>query len=170
MEKIGYLDTRFDPLYSEEVDWCYRIWKAGWKIFHLPDAKVIHLGGATMNRHPVKRYERIFEKKALFFRKHHGIVALTLYKVSLFGINLVKSIVWATLWFLRNLPAEPNKGHRVDVSAGSPRCTGDLFEHSATPRQPQPPGDHNAWIPFELGSMPFFLRVCLAYSRPPLYA
>ena len=44
-QQVGYLDTRFDPLYSEEVDWCYRINKAGWKIFHLPSAEVIHLGG-----------------------------------------------------------------------------------------------------------------------------
>jgi hypothetical protein len=101
-KKIGYLDTRFDPLYSEEVDWCFRIWKAGWKIYHLPDARVVHLGGATMNRLPVKRYERIFEKKALFFRKHYGSGVVCLYKISLFSINLAKSFVWAALWLFRN--------------------------------------------------------------------
>ena len=97
-EKVGFLDTRFDPLYSEEVDWCFRIRKAGWKVYHLPTAQVIHLGGATMNRMPIRRYERIFEKKALFFRKHYGPGTVAVYKFSLWGINLAKALVWSALW------------------------------------------------------------------------
>jgi len=97
---VGYLDTSFDPLYSEEVDWCYRIRKAGWKIYHIPAAQVVHFGGMTMNRAPIGRYERIFEKKALFFRKHYGKWAVGAYKVSLFGANLAKSIIWGILWGL----------------------------------------------------------------------
>jgi GT2 family glycosyltransferase len=103
--QVGFLDPRFDPLYSEEVDWCYRINKAGWKIIHHPGAKVIHLLGLTMNRNPVGRYERIFEKKALFFRKHHGPVAVFLYKISLFAVNIVKSIAWTILWLVRKKEA-----------------------------------------------------------------
>jgi GT2 family glycosyltransferase len=96
-EKVGYLDTNFDPLYSEEVDWCYRIKNAGWKIYHLPDANVIHLGGSTMNRVPVKRYQRIFEKKALFFRKHYKKPAIIIYKSAIFSISLIKVIIWGAL-------------------------------------------------------------------------
>lgn len=99
-KKIGYLDTRFDPLYSEEVDWCFRFRKAGWKIFHLPQARVIHLGGATMSRIPVKRYERIFEKKALFFRKHYGKGVVAVYKVCLLLMNIIKSFAWTVMWAL----------------------------------------------------------------------
>lgn len=97
-ETIGYLDTRFDPLYSEETDWCFRFRKAGWKVYHLPAARVIHLEAKTMNRAPVKRYERIFEKKAVFFRKHYGWGTVALYKTCLFGINLAKALVWSLLW------------------------------------------------------------------------
>ena len=100
VEKIGLLDTRFDPLYSEEVDWCFRFRRAGWKIYHLPDAEVVHLGGATMNKVPVKRYERIFEKKAVFYRKHYGKSYVTIYKMCLLINNLIKSIIWAILWIL----------------------------------------------------------------------
>jgi GT2 family glycosyltransferase len=96
-EHVGLLDTQYDPLYSEEVDWCHRIKSAGWKIFHLPDAKVIHLNGATMNRFPVRRYEQIFEKKALFFRKHYGNKAVALFKISLFINNFIKAICWGLI-------------------------------------------------------------------------
>ena len=97
-EKIGLLDTRFDPLYSEEVDWCFRFEKAGWRIFHLPAAEIIHIGGSTMNRTPSKRYERIYEKKALFFKKHYGKGTVAIYKITLFLSNLLKSIIWLILW------------------------------------------------------------------------
>jgi GT2 family glycosyltransferase len=100
-ETIGYLDTRFDPLYSEETDWCFRFRKAGWKVYHLPAAQVIHLEARTMNRSPVKRYERIFEKKAVFFRKHYGPGTVALYKVCLFGVNLAKALVWSLLWAVK---------------------------------------------------------------------
>lgn len=106
IEKIGLLDTRFDPLYSEEVDLCFRFRKAGWKIYHLPDAKVVHLGGSTMNRMPIKRYERIFEKKAIFFRKHYGKAVVAVYKLCLFMNNLIKSAAWAILWGLRKEQAK----------------------------------------------------------------
>lgn len=99
-KQVGLLDTRFDPLYSEEVDWCYRIHQAGWKVFHLPAARVVHIGGATMNRMPSKRYQRIFEKKALFFRKHHSRRTVALYKTALFLVNLIKAVVWGGLALL----------------------------------------------------------------------
>lgn len=104
-ETIGYLDTRFDPLYSEETDWCFRFRKAGWKVYHLPSAQVIHLEARTMNRSPVKRYERIFEKKAEFFRKHYGPGTVMVYKTSLFGINLVKALVWSLMWGIGKIDA-----------------------------------------------------------------
>ena len=96
VEKVGVLDTQFDPLYSEEVDWCMRFRKAGWKVYHLPEARVIHLGGVTMKRASMRRFERIYEKKALFFRKHFGPGAVLAYKVTLFLSNLGKSLLWGT--------------------------------------------------------------------------
>lgn len=98
--RTGYLDPRFDPIYSEEVDWCYRFRRTGAAVYHLPAARVVHFGGATMNRLPVQRYERIFEKKAVFFRKHYGRPAAALYKTLLLVNNLFKTAAWAALWAL----------------------------------------------------------------------
>ena len=93
----GYLDTRFDPIYSEEIDWCYRIVKAGYKIFYVPDAIVTHLGGSTMDRTSTQRFIRIHEKKAVLFRKHYHISAVLIYKVTLLVANLIKLVYWAIL-------------------------------------------------------------------------
>lgn len=98
---IGLLDPRFDPLYSEEVDWCYRFFQAGWKVYHLPQAKVIHLGEVSKRRSSKERYERIYAKKAIFFRKHHGKAATRVYKATLVMTNLVKAMLWSAAWGIR---------------------------------------------------------------------
>lgn len=43
VEQIGMLDERFF-LYWEEVDWCLRARKHGWKIIQVPHAKIWHKG------------------------------------------------------------------------------------------------------------------------------
>jgi len=94
---VGLLDTRFDPLYSEEVDWCYRFKKDGWKIYHLPQAQVIHLGEVLARRSSPARYERIYAQKTVFFRKHYGEFGAWSYKLTLWVVNLAKAVTWRLL-------------------------------------------------------------------------
>jgi len=61
VKKVGLLDENY-PLYVKDADWCYRIRKAGWKIYYYPDAKVIH--------HLLQEtYKKFFTKKTLLHYK-----------------------------------------------------------------------------------------------------
>jgi GT2 family glycosyltransferase len=40
-ERAGPPDGRFF-LYFEDVDWCYRMWQAGWDVLYTPEARFIH--------------------------------------------------------------------------------------------------------------------------------
>jgi len=40
-ERIGPLDERFF-LYFEDIDWCYRMWQAGWEVLYTPAARFVH--------------------------------------------------------------------------------------------------------------------------------
>jgi hypothetical protein len=40
-EAVGGMDERFF-LYFEDVDWCYRMLRQGWKVFYLPQAEMVH--------------------------------------------------------------------------------------------------------------------------------
>ena len=39
MDEVGVLDEDYF-FFLEETDWCYRMHKKGWKVFHVPDARV----------------------------------------------------------------------------------------------------------------------------------
>ena len=41
IEDIGYLDENYFYAF-EEVDFCYRLWEAGWKVYYCPDAQIVH--------------------------------------------------------------------------------------------------------------------------------
>ncbi|MCF7954336.1 MAG: glycosyltransferase family 2 protein [Phycisphaerae bacterium] len=70
IEKAGLLDSDFF-MYFEEVDWCYRIKQAGWRLVFLPDAEITHLGGRSSSQVPLKRIMTLTSLLA-FFRKHRG--------------------------------------------------------------------------------------------------
>lgn len=46
LEKVGFLNESYF-MYSEDVDWCYRAIKAGFKNRYDPTLELIHLGGAS---------------------------------------------------------------------------------------------------------------------------
>ena len=46
VEQIGMLDETF-PIFFNEVDWCLRCKRAGWRIYFTPDVEIIHYGGAS---------------------------------------------------------------------------------------------------------------------------
>lgn len=101
MEQVGMLDTAFDPIYSEEVDWCYRIKKAGWHIYSLPESRIVHYGSVTMNRGVPRKYELLLSHKLLFFRKHRGRVAAGIYRATLSLTTALKAMWW-TIYSLFN--------------------------------------------------------------------
>lgn len=44
VDQIGYLDERYFA-YQEDTDYCIQARQAGWKVFYIPTAQVIHYGG-----------------------------------------------------------------------------------------------------------------------------
>jgi GT2 family glycosyltransferase len=75
-ETVGLMDEGYF-LYFEETDFCRRVRKAGWPIWHVPASRVIHLEGqstgVTGSNMAKKRRPRYwFDSRARYFRKHRG--------------------------------------------------------------------------------------------------
>lgn len=72
VEKVGLLDEDYF-LFLEETDWCYRMKKAGWKIYHVPRAEVIHHQGKGAERDKKRAKIEYYRSRYLFFKKNRGI-------------------------------------------------------------------------------------------------
>jgi GT2 family glycosyltransferase len=48
-EEIGLLDTSFF-MYAEDIEWCYRAKRAGWSVFYVPTATVLHYKGQSTGK------------------------------------------------------------------------------------------------------------------------
>lgn len=78
VEQVGLLDERFF-IYSEDIDWCKRFHDAGWAVTFLPQAEVIHFGGASSGNEPLRFYLEMQRAKRQYWRKHHGLFSQFVY-------------------------------------------------------------------------------------------
>ncbi|HET7037213.1 MAG TPA: glycosyltransferase [Thermomicrobiaceae bacterium] len=69
--QAGLFDERFF-MYSEEVDWCYRVRATGWRIAYVPQAVIVHHEGASSRQDlPARRI--VFDtSKVLLYERLHG--------------------------------------------------------------------------------------------------
>ncbi|MCS7066857.1 MAG: glycosyltransferase family 2 protein, partial [Fimbriimonadales bacterium] len=70
LEQVGLMDEAF-PLFFNDVDWCYRIWQAGWQIWFVPEVEILHHGGASTRQvrpAAIRESHRALEQ---FYRKHY---------------------------------------------------------------------------------------------------
>ncbi len=83
MEQVGLLDPNFF-FYSEEVDWCLRLHKYGWKTFYVADAHIIHYGGSSTSTRAPKKFHDIYWNSFLYYyKKHFGTPAYWLIRALL---------------------------------------------------------------------------------------
>jgi len=71
IDNVGDMDEKFF-MYYEEVDLCYRIKQAGWRVVFMPEAVITHLGGRSTGQIPVRKRIMAMASLLKFFRKHRG--------------------------------------------------------------------------------------------------
>lgn len=94
-------------IYSEEVDLCDRLHRQGWELHWLPEAAVTHLGGQSTRQVADRMFIELYRNKVKFFRKRHGQVSATLYKLVLFQAALIR---YGLSSLVRSLPLRHREG------------------------------------------------------------
>jgi GT2 family glycosyltransferase len=69
MEQVGLLDEDYF-LFLEETDWCYRMKKAGWKVYHVPQAEIYHFQGKSAEKDKKRAKVEYYHSRYQFFKKH----------------------------------------------------------------------------------------------------
>ena len=81
--KVGVMDENLF-FYNDDLDWCLSIRKAGYKIYFVPEAEIIHYGGYSSRRTFKRRlFVEGFKGGLYFCRKHYGEFAYHAYRLTL---------------------------------------------------------------------------------------
>ncbi len=84
VEKVGYFDEDYF-LYGEDIDLCYRVKQAGFKIMYVPEVKIIHIKGVSsgIKKHSQDRSgatsstkslatQHFYSTMKIFYKKHYA--------------------------------------------------------------------------------------------------
>jgi GT2 family glycosyltransferase len=82
VDQVGLLDEQYF-MYTEEIDLCYRLIQAGWQLYWIPQAQVIHYGEASSKQIADAMYLQLYRSKVQFYRKFGGTHRATLFKILL---------------------------------------------------------------------------------------
>jgi len=70
-EQVGGFDEGY-YMYSEDMDWCLRAEQAGWKVYYLPDAVIVHRIGRSSDQRPLAMVIQFHRSAVRFYRKHYA--------------------------------------------------------------------------------------------------
>ncbi len=71
IDKIGPLDESFF-MYGEDLDWCWRCQKAGFKVWYYPKTAVVHYKGESSAKIPFRALKWFHEAMWIFYKKHYA--------------------------------------------------------------------------------------------------
>ena len=80
LDEVGLLDEQYF-MYTEEIDLCFRLGKAGWEIWYVPTAVLTHYQGASSSKVRERMYIQLYRSKVQFYRKTGGEQQARLFKV-----------------------------------------------------------------------------------------
>ncbi|HEV7396252.1 MAG TPA: glycosyltransferase family 2 protein [Pyrinomonadaceae bacterium] len=85
LANTGSLDERYF-VYDEDIDWCLRAKKAGWRVHFWPGTCLIHLGAASNLLMKDKTFAH-FRSRLTYIRRHHSLFSAGAYYLAV-GLRL----------------------------------------------------------------------------------
>lgn len=71
IDSVGVLDTDFF-MYCEEIDWAMRIRQAGWDIYCVPSAEIVHLGGQSTSQIQLESLINLWKSRRQLYIRHYS--------------------------------------------------------------------------------------------------
>ncbi|MCW3095531.1 MAG: putative glycosyltransferase [Chthonomonadaceae bacterium] len=86
LDQVGLLEEAFFMFY-EEVELCWRIRRAGYKVLFLPEARVVHHWMGSVRQQSKAMTKRLFRSMAIYYRKTMGWRGVIAYPIVWYGLG-----------------------------------------------------------------------------------
>ncbi len=96
IDQIGVLDEGYTWGY-EDVDFCLRARRAGWRVRYVPDARVVHQWGGSQRLAPAPTIVKAIAGRRRYFQKHYGRLSAALVMAATFVSHLLRFVVFSFL-------------------------------------------------------------------------
>ena len=100
IKQVGMMDEDFF-VYGDDIDWCYRFVKAGWKVLFTPDAEIIHYGGQTTKKAANKFTLQLYGAYLINVKKHYSQITFAICRLLTALRFLVRVPYWLTVGFIQ---------------------------------------------------------------------
>jgi GT2 family glycosyltransferase len=87
IDKVGFFDPDYF-MYGEDLDLCFRLKAAGWKIFYVPSARALHLKGSSTRQATGRMLFEFHRAMWIFYRKRDPARS----------DPVISAVVWAGIW------------------------------------------------------------------------
>jgi len=116
VDQIGLLDEEIF-MFGEDIDWCWRIKEANWKIFYLPEAIVWHVHGASSRLRPIGATIDLHKGMEVFYRKHLAAKYWAPFNALVYAAIWMRAALFVIVNFLRaksivGVPAKSAKSEK----------------------------------------------------------
>ena len=92
-DKIGLFDKKIF-MYAEDVDFCWRATKEGFKVGWTKDAQIAHIGGASSDSPKAAQWRGEFRGLLYLYKKNYGIFASLVLKLFIYLFGIIRSLAF----------------------------------------------------------------------------
>ncbi len=96
VEQIGVQDPRYF-VYGEDVDWSIRMTRAGWKLYYVSDAVVVHHGGQSTKQASARMQAQLMKSRCRLIQRHFGFLKGLTLRATIALVCAVRMSKWLIL-------------------------------------------------------------------------
>jgi GT2 family glycosyltransferase len=113
-EQVGMFSPDYF-MYSEDIDLCLKVRKAGLNTYYVPGAVVVHHGGGSSSQAGANTFSSVMmlESRWRFFRKTRSVWYSRFYRIAMFGTCIVRVGLVLFVWPARRLAGKEFSGSIV---------------------------------------------------------
>lgn len=88
----GFTEAYF--MYGEDVDLCFKISRAGYRVYHVPETGIVHFGGGS-SQHSVSNFSNVMMRESVcrYLRLNRGRSAAALFRLALSASSAIRLLL-----------------------------------------------------------------------------